>query len=268
MVDETTGILKIGVRPNTFPRDIVIHLTWRSLGLVLWLAMGIILLYEILTTWFFHLLYKPERIAQRRSDTDRGREEDENDDIENASGSRIASPKKRIFSSLPLFRSSFGGTATTIESRPPHVVMVLAFGISTAYGIFYSFEVVFLYVNDQWYHLLNTQLLLTFMDIFAWVWLVLAIKYRVWHPRLSPACSHLSLGIKLVHMLFNLLVEKNEGRTVRHWLFLVEDATFIWCSSYWLQTTPVRHWNRRMWIFLAWGAALFYGLLHISSRVT
>ena len=121
------------------------------------------------------------------------------------------------------------------------VWLVLLWAISTTYGVFYSFEVVFLYVNDGWYQLLGLQLFMTLSDAVTWIHFLAVAKYRlfskqqqqqqqhsVWSS--SWSCSQwmslVSCSIKLLHLVFNVTMEADVW-ILRHWVFLLEDSTYL-----------------------------------------
>lgn len=178
--------LRLGIRKDEDERDVDIRLTFKSLILVFWLGIGIVLIYEIIFTM---ALLLRKRIVGRRHNQE-ARPHDTND---------ISGP------SVPLYLSSI-------------------WGISTAYAIFYSFEVVFLYVNDGWLPLLPVQLMFTFTDVYVWLWMVGHLKYRLW-GKASPYAKACVL-IKFSHVAFNILVEKGFWM-IRHWLFCLEDLVCL-----------------------------------------
>jgi hypothetical protein len=135
---------------------------------------------------------------------------------------------------LPLISTSARNSKD--QRQEPGRWIVFLWGISTFYAIFYSFEMTFLYVNERWVQLLGIQLLLSSSDVFTWIQLVACCKYGV------TGCYSLTqtcVGIKLLHVLFNMMMESRASVTsVRHWMFLLEDSTYLWCSRYWLQAQP------------------------------
>lgn len=236
-------ILKLSVRSDEAYRDITIRLTERSLLLVLWLGLGIVLLYEILSVWILFLFHCYHKQPNRNSIT-----REEGRDEEQGSGLQVDSDP------LPLVSSRKD------QQAEPSRFIVLLWGISTAYAIFYSFEMTFLYFNDRWYQLLGVQILLSASDILTWIHLVACCKYGV------TACSPLTqtcAGIKLLHVLFNLLMESRESITsARHWMFLLEDATYLWCCRSWLGAQPRKLFSIRGIALLFLGAASCALLIH------
>jgi len=212
----TIPILKLSIRSASDYRDITVHLTERSLLLILWLGLGTVLLYEILSVWLLFLFHRYQRIPATTSRTST-----EPRDEEQGNGDEDTEP-------LPL--------VTPRKAPEPNRLIVIVWGISTAYAIFYSFEMTFLYLNDRWYQLLGIQLLLSASDVFTWIHLVACCKYGITscYP-LTQVC----VGVKLLHVLFNLMMESKESITsARHWMFLLEDSTYLWCSRVWLQAQP------------------------------
>lgn len=180
-----TRSLRLSIRQDTDERDVDIRLTLKSLGLILWLGFGIILLYEVLAVF---LVLVRRQIRNKR-----------NKPVDHQQGLHVLDP----VAPLPL--------------------LILWF-ISTAYGMFYSFEMVFLYINDNWYSLLGIQLLFSVTDIFVWCWMVGHFKYQFWGK--STIVSTVCLIIKFNHMLFNIVIERGIW-SPRHWLFCLEDMTCL-----------------------------------------
>lgn len=176
--------LKLSIRKDSDERDVNIRLSFRALGLVVWLGMGIILLYEILSVLFLLL-------------------------------------RRRLCS-----RWMRNNNSVLMVDPPPvpslQVYLSLLWGISTAYGIFYSFEMIFLYINDRWYALLQVQLMFTLTDVYVWIWMVAHIKYGLSLRSTSWTC----VLIKFNHLLFNILIERGIW-TGRHFMFCMEDATCL-----------------------------------------
>ena len=115
----STGILKLGIRANTYPRDVTIKLTLRSLILVAWLSSGIILLYEVLSTWMILL-----------------------QSSYNYNGSRNSNDADYVIL-IPYTKTDKSSITLISKPPPPRLSVVILWGIATAYGIFYSFEVMF-----------------------------------------------------------------------------------------------------------------------------
>lgn len=225
--NSTVPILKLSIRSDSDYRDITIHLTERALLLILWLGLGTVLLYEILSVWILFLSHKYHHRPTTISGSD---EEQGNGDSE----------------PLPL-------TVRKEEHQEPNRFIVVLWGISTAYATFYSFEMMFLYINDRWYQLLAVQILLSASDILTWVHLVCCSKYGM---ALCYPLTQLSSGIKLLHLLFNLLMESKESiSSGRHWMFLLEDSTYLWCARYWLKAQPRKLFSVKGMALLLVGAA-------------
>ena len=238
-------ILKLSIRSVNDYRDITIHLTLRSLLLSLWLGLMIVLLYEILSVWILFLFNRYHRRPTSRVQ----------ETIDEEQGTVDNEP-------LPLITRKE-------QQGEPNKLIVIIWGISTAYAIFYSFEAAFLYMNERWYQLLGIQLLLTASDVFTWIQLVACCKYGI------GACwplTQMCAGIKLLHVLFNLFMESRESITsARHWMFLLEDSTYLWCSRYWLQAQPRKLLTVKGIAFLLFGAASCALLIHnltSMNRVT
>jgi hypothetical protein len=209
------SIVKLSIRSDSSYRDITIRLTERSMILILWLGFGTVLLYEILSVWVLFLLRRYQRRPTADSSSSPERDEETGNDSE----------------PLP-----FLITRKTESAQEPNRLIVLVWGISTAYAIFYSFEIIFLYLNDRWYQLLGIQVLLTASDILTWIQLIACCKYGI-----APCypMTQVCVSIKLLHVLFNIFMESRESITsARHWMFLFEDTTYLWCSKYWLQAQP------------------------------
>jgi hypothetical protein len=145
---------------------------------------------------------------------------------------------------------------------PPRLPIIILWVISTIYGIFYSFEVTFLYLNDQWYALLPIQILFTTSDVISWIYLILIHKYKLCNNSLANFC----IGIKLSHLLFNTIIE-NYDASMRHVLFLLEDSIYLWCAYSWLGVGEQR--NKLMmlwrWRFCEW--MVFGSVLVLRSFV-
>lgn len=181
---ERASSLRLRIRKDTDERDVDIRLTFNALGLVLWLAFGIILLYEILSIL---------AILLRRN--------------------------------LCRHRQKHHAEEGTPAGEPPISLYILVlWGISTAYGIFYSFEMMFLYLNDRWYQLLGIQILFSATDIFVWCWMVGHVKYQFLGK--STLAAKACLLIKFNHLLFNICIERGIW-SPRHWLFCLEDLTCL-----------------------------------------
>jgi hypothetical protein len=144
-------IVKLSIRSDIAYRDITIRLTERSLLLILWLGIGTVLLYEILSVW---VLFLARRYYRRPT---------------SASVPSTESDEESGNTSEPL---PLVTTRKTESAQDPNRLIVVVWGISTAYAIFYSFEVIFLYLNDRWYQLLGIQILLTASDVLTWIQLV------------------------------------------------------------------------------------------------
>lgn len=180
--------LRLSIRHDGDERDVDIRLTLRSLGLVIWLGIGIVLLYEIICTVALLIQTRIAASAIMAGQQNRGIMID-----------FAATP------SVPLYLSCI-------------------WGLSTAYAIFYSFEIIFLYINDRWLQLLPVQLLFTATDLYVWIWMVGRIKYRFWGKASSYAKA--CIFIKFCHVVFNILVEKKIW-VLRNWLFCSEDLACL-----------------------------------------
>lgn len=221
------SVLKLSIRKTSDERDITIRLTMRSLFLASWLGFGTVLLYEILSFMFL----TNRHYTRRQSGSD-----------ESSRHSIHMYPRNKTFPDtdetepLPLVSRTDGRRTVGNTSRRPSRWIVLVWGVATAYAIFYSFEVPFLYMNDRWYQLLGVQLLLTISDTMTWIHLVACCKYGHCPSfTLAQAC----VGIKLLHLIFNLLGESRQSiSSVRHWMFLLEDSTYLWCCRSWLSARP------------------------------
>lgn len=215
-VNATIPVLKLSIRSDSDYRDINIHFTERALLLILWLGLGTVLLYEILSVWCLFLSHKyhhQSTIVNRTTDM-----RDEEQGIGDTEPLPLIDGRKEQ------------------QQQEPNRLIVLLWGISTIYAIFYSFEMTFLYINDQWYQLLGVQLLLSASDILTWIHLVACSKYGM---KCCSPLTQLCSGIKLLHLLFNLMMESKESITSgRHWMFLLEDSTYLWCARYWLKAQP------------------------------
>jgi hypothetical protein len=217
----TIPILKLSIRSDAFYRDVAIHLTGRAFFLMVWLGLGCILLYEIVSLFMLFLMHRYHHQTSTTSAAINRTEESLDEDQGN--GAITVEP-------LPLIPSR------KQEHKEPNRLIVLLWGVSTAYAIFYSFEMFFLYVNDRWYQLMAIQVLLTLTDVFTWVRLVLVCKYGM---RCSFSGTQVCCGIKLLHLIFNLMVESRESITSgRHWMFLLEDSTYLWCAQFWIAAQP------------------------------
>lgn len=254
---EDSPILKLSARRANDERDITIRLTLRSLFLTLWLGFGIILLYEILSLWILFLTNRHFTRQRVRSNTV---ESSGTDSTEEAEKERRAD-QEAVSEPLPLVsrkgeKRNAGGTT----SRRPPTWVVLIWGISTAYAIFYSFEMMFLYLNDRWYQLLGVQILLSSSDIVTWIHLVAFCKYGQCR---SQALAQLCVGIKLLHVVFNLVGEsRNSYFSVRHWMFLLEDTTCLWCYRHWVGVSPRQLLTIRGIMMLLFVAMSLAALLH------
>jgi hypothetical protein len=241
MVDSNTTIpiLKLSIRSDIFYRDITIHLTKRSLFLIFWLGLGTVLLYEIISVWILFLFHKYHHRPTTLTRTTETTDEEEGNGLS-------VEPLPWISRREP--------------PQEPNRLIVFFWGVSTAYAIFYSFEVVFLYINDRWYQLLGIQVLLTLTDIFTWIHLCATAKYGMafCYP-LTQTCS----GIKLLHLLFNIMLESKKSITsARHWMFLLEDSTYLWCARYWLLAQPRKLLTMKGIALLLLGAASCALLIH------
>lgn len=254
---EDSKILKLSIRSANDERDITIRLTLRSLFLTLWLGCGIILLYEILSLW---ILVLTNRHLTRRQVSSNCFESYRTDSTEEAEKESLTD-QEAISEPLPLVsrkdeQRNVGGTT----SRPPSRWVVLIWGISTVYAIFYSFEMTFLYINDRWYQLLGVQSLLSSSDIVTWIHLVAFCRYGQCNPQ---ALAQLCVGIKLLHVVFNLVGEsRNSYSSVRHWMFLLEDSTYLWCCRHWVGVSPRQLLTIRGILMLLFVAVSLAALVH------
>ena len=228
-------ILKLGIRSNQDARDITVQLTQRSLLLVVLMGVAIVLMYEVVTFMICLLCCRGRtRDPERRHRYAGG----------HAPGRRGSNDKDR----LPLTMSSSPKNTTTtttttlsatskeftkrtallhrFQTGQPPVWLILLWTISTTYGVFYSFEVVFLYINDRWYQLLGLQLLLTTTDVLTWVWILAVAKHGILPHGSMPSVSTVCCCIKVLHLAFNVCVEADIW-ILRHWVFLLEDATYL-----------------------------------------
>jgi len=90
------------------------------------------------------------------------------------------------------------------------------------FPILYSFEMLFLYYNDQWLQLWLVQLCLTVTDALVWVYYLAVVNYQVVpHSTATQA----AVSIKSFHILFNLHHE-SKRMNLRNMLFLAEDLGF------------------------------------------
>ena len=102
----TESRLRLSIRKDKDYRDVDIRLTFNALCLVVWLGLGIILLYEILCVL---LLLVRKRLPGCRAAQEQGK------------SVLMWEDKTKAVPSVPLYVS-------------------MLWGISTAYGVFYSFE--------------------------------------------------------------------------------------------------------------------------------
>lgn len=236
--------LRLTVRQDTDYRSIHIHLTRKALFLMVWLALGIILLYEM--TWvavllFLWILRSGGRQAQPYAmTTTKAHHHNNNSTTTTHQNHRYHHPSKLDYDDdddAPSTSSSINTTTTTTKSVTKdttimRILLLLVWFLSTMYGIFYSFEVIFLYLNDKWYDLLAVQLFFTLTDMYVWIMMVMVVKYP--HIMLSSKSKttsssfwrRLCLYLKFGHLSFNLLVER-DWKTTRHLLFFLEDASCL-----------------------------------------
>lgn len=240
----TPDVLKLTLRKNIYSkRDVTFRLTLRSLGLVLWLSLGVLLLYEITTLSLGWLLWKYKRDRARKcvkkQDEEIGCDEYATEMIEDKSNqvSRLA----MLFKMGGRGPAKLPGWSPTInhhhhQYRPrekienaasiaSHVLLVLVWTLATLYAIFYSYEMVFLYINDRWYQLLGLQLVMTLSDTLTWMAAIAITKYKLCCTT-TPWVANVCCIIKVLHLVFNILVEA-DWWNIRHWLFLLEDATYL-----------------------------------------
>ena len=90
------------------------------------------------------------------------------------------------------------------------------------FPIFYSFEMLFLYYNDQWLLLWSVQIALTVSDALVWIYFLAGVNYEM---KPHNAATQLSLSVKCFHILFNLFIESKRFN-LRNLLFLAEDVVF------------------------------------------
>ena len=180
----------------------------------MWLGLGCILLYEIVSLF---ILFLSHRYHHHRTE----------ESLDEEQGNGTVSLEEP----LPLI----SGRKQERNKEPNRLIVVL-WGVSTAYAIFYSFEMFFLYINDRWYQLMAIQVLLTLTDVVTWILLVTVCKYGMSR---SFSWTQVCCGIKLLHLLFNLLLESKQSITSgRHWMFLLEDSTYLWCAQFWIGAQP------------------------------
>lgn len=268
---QQSQFLHLSLRRDSTKRSVNIRLTYKALGLVIWIGLGMILLYEIVWVMVKLLLRRSRWLRQfpcwRQGSC-----------CHVARTTTTANKLKTDdLSYLPTHHDDDKSSSADKQTRYMHLLLTdflptLTWGISTVYGVFYSFEMLFLYVNDEWYQLLLVQSLFSFSDIFTWCCLVAQLKYSSCctvpapdqQQQTSWPCVEVCAAIKVQHLLFNLFLERGVW-TGRHVMFLLEDSTYIWLMC---REPGVKLSWRRRWLPLSSAVTVMVLLLQTKGRIT
>ena len=116
------------------------------------------------------------------------------------------------------------------------------------YPTFYNHDALFMYLNDRWYELFAVQLWFTITDDACVV------------LRWCKSKQNLRLAFRAMHLLFNVMFEKNVFHP-RNMFFCLDDAVSILYIH--LHEVPALGTNR-MW----WTKRVFWNALVIASLVS